>query len=126
MQQDSSQLQGLNARRYTHIVFTPDSGVSGKALGFMDPSHIVCTCHLILAFDLQQTHDWLDPSIFRDAKGDWQVFYANRYNLDCYKVLITDFCQFHMDTGSLIVMHSQGFQESELVANNFKPLKPLR
>ena len=71
MQRDSLQLQGLNASRYTRISFTPCSGVPGEAFGFVDPSHIIRGCHLIPAFDLQQTRDRLGPSIFQDAKGDW-------------------------------------------------------
>ena len=81
MQRDSTQLRGPNASRYTRVSFIPHSGVPGEAFGFVDPSHVIRGCHLIPAFDLQQTRDRLGPSIARDAKGDWRAFYANRYDL---------------------------------------------
>ena len=86
MRQDSSQLRGPNASRYTRISFIPYSGVPGEAFGFVDPSHVIRGCHLIPAFDLQRTHDRLGPSIFRDTKGDWRAFYTNRYDLAYYVI----------------------------------------
>ena len=71
LQQDPSQLRGPNVSQYTHVSFTPHSGVPGEAFGFVDPSHIIRACHLIPAFDLQQTWDQLSPSMAQDVKGDW-------------------------------------------------------
>jgi len=78
MQRDPSQLRGPNSRQYTRISFIPHLGVPGEAFGFADPSHIIRTCHLIPAFNLQRTRDRLGPSIARDVKGDWRAFYTNR------------------------------------------------
>lgn len=86
MERDSSQLQGPNSSRYTRVSFTPDSGIPSEAFGFVDPSHVIRGCHLIPAFELQQTRNQLGPSITRDAKGDWRAFYANRYDPACHGI----------------------------------------
>ena len=86
MQRDQSHLRGLNACQYTRISFTPYSGVPGEAFGFVDPSHVIRACHLIPAFNLQQTRNLLGPSMARDTKGDWQAFYANRCGLPCLHI----------------------------------------
>jgi len=86
MQRDLSQLRGPNASQYSRISFVPHSGIPGEALGFVDPSHVIRGCHLIPTFNLQRTRDRLGPSMARDAKGDWQAFYANRYGLTYHKI----------------------------------------
>ena len=67
-----------NSSQYTHVSFTQHSGVPGEAFGFVNPSHVICECHLIPVFHLQRTCDQLGPSIAWDAKEDWQAFYVNR------------------------------------------------
>ena len=80
MERDSAQLKGVNSSKYTHILLIPHSGIPGESFGFVDLSHIIHACHLIPAFNLGQTHDWLGPSMIQNVKGDWQVFYANKYD----------------------------------------------
>lgn len=79
MQRCTGGLTGLNSRNYTRVSFVPWAGVLGSTFDFVDPSHIICACHLIPAFDLGRTHNLLDPSFVRDPKGDWCAYYANRY-----------------------------------------------
>lgn len=74
-------LTGLNSQKYTRVSFVPWSGTPGSTFDFVDPSHIIRSCHLIPAFNLGRTYDLLDPSIVRDSKGDWCAYYANRCNL---------------------------------------------
>ena len=78
MQRDTSHLSGPNAKYYPRVSFVPHSNVPGESFGFVDPSHIIRGCHLLPIFKLGRTRDQLGPSMFRDNKGDWQAFYANR------------------------------------------------
>ena len=52
MQRDMSQLKGPNASQFARVSFIPHSGTPGEAFGFIDPSHVICGCHLIPVFDL--------------------------------------------------------------------------
>jgi len=79
MQQETSHLGGPNiSKNYARVSFVPQSGIPGEAFGFVDPSHVIRGCHLLPIYDLGQTHDRLGASMFRDEKGDWRAFYANR------------------------------------------------
>jgi len=81
MQCNEVGLTGLNSRNFTRVSFVPWSGIPGSTFDFIDPSHVIRACHLIPAFNLGRTYDLLEPSIFRDPKGDWCAYYANRYSL---------------------------------------------
>ena len=124
MQRDPSQLRGPNASHYTRVSFIPHSGVPGDAFGFVDPSHVIHGCHLIPTFDLQRTRDRLGPSMVRDAKGDWQAFYANRYDPShlCSSPLFLP--RMHPDLS--IMMHLRGLQESGSAVNGYRPLASAR
>ena len=79
MQREASHLSGPNiSRNYTRVSFVPQFGIPGEAFGFVDPSHVIRGCHLLPIYDLGRTRDRLGASMFRDEKGDWRAFYANR------------------------------------------------
>jgi hypothetical protein len=82
MERSASGLTGPNSRNYTRVSFVPRSDTPGSTFDFIDPSHIIRSCHLIPAFHLGRTLDFLDPSVARDPEGDWCAYYANRYSPD--------------------------------------------
>ena len=82
MEHSMASLVGLNSQNYTQVSFILWSGISGNAFNFVNPSYVICTCHLIPAFNAGQTHDLLNLSITQDPKGDWSAYYVNRYGLD--------------------------------------------
>ena len=63
MERDPLELKGENSRRYTRVSFVQWSDAPGDSFGFVDPSHVICGCHLIPVFDLGRTCNRLGPSI---------------------------------------------------------------
>ena len=118
MKRDSLQLSGANSSQFTRISFVLHSGVPGEAFGFVDPSHIIRTCHLIPVFNLGRTRDQLNPSMARDVNGDWQAFYANRCDLcfgpACIPLVLT------LLTDLLIAMHLRDLWASGLAVSGYK------
>ena len=50
-----------------------------EAFGFLDPSEVLCACHLILGFVEGKTTSLLGPSIAQDGKnGNWVNYYVMR------------------------------------------------
>lgn len=79
MERTMTTLLGQNSRNYTRVSFIPWSGTPGSTFDFVDPAHVIRACHLIPALDFGRTYDLLDPSVARDPKGDWRIFYVNRF-----------------------------------------------
>lgn len=73
---DTSFASGTEVRRLERVRFFALS--TGRAFGFVNPSHIIRACHLIPAFRYGRTSDYLPPSIARDTAGDWKYFCVNR------------------------------------------------
>lgn len=60
------------------VGYIPEHDESG-AFGFVDPSHVLRACHLILAFNLGKTNTLLSYSTMRDFhNGDWTNYYIMR------------------------------------------------
>ena len=98
MERSASGLTGLNSKNYTRVSFVPSSNTPGSTFDFIDPSHIIRSCHLIPAFDLGRTNDLLDPSMARDMEGDWCAYYVNRCGPDKFtiaSILTTVYGQSH-------------------------------
>jgi hypothetical protein len=54
-----------------------------ECFGFLDPSDVVRSCHLIPAFKDGQTDELMGPSIARigaDNDQDWKYYYINRFS----------------------------------------------
>jgi len=70
---------GIKKACLPKIVFIPDTS---DAFGFLDPSLMLCACHLIPAFAEGHTDSLLlpcSPSIARENGDldDWTVYYIN-------------------------------------------------
>lgn len=65
---------GWKARRLDRVGFVPGA----DAFGFVNPEDVIRGAHLIPAFALGRTKDFLGPSMARDPEGDWLNFYVNR------------------------------------------------
>ncbi|KAK0214739.1 hypothetical protein EDD85DRAFT_782705, partial [Armillaria nabsnona] len=52
-----------------------------EAFDFLNPSDILCACHLIPCFNLGHTKELLSPSKMRDSfiEGNWINYYINRF-----------------------------------------------
>ena len=120
MERSTSGLTGPNSRNYTRVSFVPWSDVAGSTFDFIDPSHIIRSCHLIPAFDLGRSTDLLGPSEVRDSAGDWHAFYANRCDPEklIYSTLIMVHAWFNR-TGLPIEMPLRGSGGLGLDANGF-------
>ncbi|KAG8952082.1 hypothetical protein FRC03_012273 [Tulasnella sp. 419] len=67
---------GFKPERLDRVAFIPHGPT---AFGFVDPSDVVRTCHLIPAFSKGRTKDLLDTSFVRDKEGDFRFFFVNRF-----------------------------------------------
>lgn len=69
---------GIKKARLPKIGFIPDSP---GAFGFLDPSLVLCACHLIPAFSDGRMDSLLPrgPSIAQENDGtdDWTAYYVN-------------------------------------------------
>ncbi|CDO68243.1 hypothetical protein BN946_scf184842.g6 [Trametes cinnabarina] len=80
LEHDCTWTSGPDIRRMERIRFVPWTPTSSGAFGFVDPSHILRSCHLIPAFHYGRTSEYLPPqSCYQEAGGEWKYFYVNRF-----------------------------------------------
>ncbi|KIL55287.1 hypothetical protein M378DRAFT_173752, partial [Amanita muscaria Koide BX008] len=75
---DLAHRSGWKARHLLRVGFVDSSDPS--AFGFLDPALVVRGVHLIPAFKLGQTSEFLPPSVIRsksDGDKDWVAYYMN-------------------------------------------------
>ena len=75
--QDVEWNSGLANLRLGCVGFVPSGDID--AFGFLDPTLVICACHLIPAFALGRNLWLLGQSTARDSLvGDWENYYVNR------------------------------------------------
>ncbi|KAI0719739.1 hypothetical protein C8T65DRAFT_736307 [Cerioporus squamosus] len=75
LETDRSFISGTRVRRLERVHFVAHS--TGRAFGFVNPSHVIRACHLIPSFRYGRTSDYSLPSMARDPAGDWKYFLVN-------------------------------------------------
>ena len=84
IQRDVNYMHGASVRRQERVHFVPhrtdfdESEALEGAFGFVDPAHVIRSCHLIPAFHHGLTTEYLSISSARDDNGDRKYFYVNR------------------------------------------------
>lgn len=81
MKRDTDDGLGFRTMRYPKISFWEGQNTV-EAFGFIDPSQVIRSVHLIPCFHLGRTKELLPPSMARQPKEedeDWLAFYVNMY-----------------------------------------------
>lgn len=77
LQLDTIKTQGWASLRLDQLSFPPVA--SKNAFGFVDPSLVLRSCHLIPGFCSEKSHpDGIGLSTISDDKNDWKKYYVNR------------------------------------------------
>jgi hypothetical protein len=72
--------QPINKHQLDWVGFVTESDDT-EAFGFLDPSTVIRSCHLIPAFNDGQTDELMGPSVTRidpENDCDWLYYYVNR------------------------------------------------
>lgn len=75
---DQAWISGPSAHCLERLHYLPASDPA--AFGFLDPRHVIRACHLLPAFALESTSEFLGTSSARDTIiGDYKRHYVSRY-----------------------------------------------
>ncbi|KAF8300462.1 hypothetical protein DL93DRAFT_2233812 [Clavulina sp. PMI_390] len=107
---DIGHSDGWKAKRLEQIGFIPESE---DAFGFLNPSAVIRSCHLIPAFSHGRTQALLRPSLYRHKEGDWQYYYVNRFVDRDMFMRYTDLAVGHMQDADDNSEHGSLSEEQE-------------